>query len=88
MCPATRNRVATFYHSQVKVVHESLHASLIDNGFDPNRPLPGVCIHFSSPSAVEDNVQYNLDFSARRGTQPPTHVSIDKLTHTFESMCS
>ena len=56
----------------MKVVHESLHTSLIDNGYDPNRPLPGVCIRFTSPATLDDNLQYNLSFSDRKFAALPT----------------
>lgn len=49
----------------IRVVHESLVKSMDDNGYDPNRPLPGICIHYVSPEGIKANVAFNLEFSDR-----------------------
>jgi hypothetical protein len=55
----------------VKVIHETLHRSVDENGYDIARPQPGIAVHFRSPAKVDDNLEYNMKFTDRLCTISP-----------------
>ncbi len=49
--------------SKVHVIHENIARSITENGFDRDRPLPGICIWYKAAEKVQDNISWNLQFT-------------------------
>jgi hypothetical protein len=45
------------------VIHENLFSSIVDNGYDAARPLPGIAVHYKSPAKVQANLTFNESFT-------------------------
>lgn len=52
---------------QVRVIHETIHKSIEENGWDRDRPLPGICIHYKTPGALKLHLAHNIAFTDHEG---------------------
>ena len=59
----------------MQYVHQTLYKNIIEDSFDPERLLPGICVLFKDPVKVKENLDWNLSFSSGSSLFPPVRVA-------------
>ena len=55
----------------VRHIHDVILHSIVQNGWDSQRPCPGICVKVSDPVAVRQLIDYNLNFIKGSGNLLP-----------------